>query len=57
MKIFGVGETGMIIWGICCASVGLIRANNIVIAATKYAGVGRHLAALSKQEIVSFEKV
>ena len=35
----------------------LNRAKKNAIIATKYAGFGHHLVTLSKQQIVSFEKV
>ena len=48
----------MLLWGKAHNFPGLcLLADDESFTAVKYAGFGRHLATLSKEQIVSFEKV
>lgn len=47
----------MLVWGKAHNFPGLSVADEESFTAVKYAGFGRHLATLSKEQIVSFEKV
>ena len=56
--MLGVGETGMFLWGKAHNFPVLsILADDESFTAVQYAGFGHHIATLSKEQIISFEKV